>query len=626
MKNTIVVCLLVAAAASPARAQFANTACAPPLQPVPFFGPPDWWSNLSGAGNELINDPFDPRWSGAAKQDFAFGANPHVTLRMGASSDATGPGIDLQFTMWVDPSKGQASFEGVWLALGDAGTFDPATTNAGLLHLVLSQTQSPTTASPQTLGATSYFYKLANTTAWVSHAAPAWATAKARQWLPSTAAAAPYAWVISVRIPTSATGSFDNPDGGLKLGAALTMAYELDAGDGSTPTASEIPYDWPRQGSVVPDGSGNPGSWPALWGTVNNGTSACAQVISISAGDLSTDYPGDDHAFYRDQNTTLHAKPHSTMTTDASITATFRVADWGSQLGVFTPGDTPWLQIGQATGTVTAGTQGDLSFVWAPDAAYWTAKDGSGNFLHLAHQCMYVELRSSTTNALLSPDSAWTNMHFGPASVFKEDARISIKGLASTVANVNRDVYLYFEKMNMNALSPPRALPPPVTVTPPPDNGRNEHVPAPREPVTVKPSVPLTQLELDNFTTPSYRVHVYYDTGASFKTPDGKRHKILAAQGDYGWFIKHAGANERTLWTAESALNPDPGQRSPGASTTIDKIRPDWWRLSLDPAGFVTMTTTITARDHPRHGRLPWWVLLLLLAIAVLVLLLRRGP
>jgi len=144
MKKAIVLCLLVAAAAAPARAQFASTACAPPLQPVPFFGPPNWWSGLSGTGNELINNPFDPRWSGGAKQDFGFGANPHVTLRVGQVGNA----LDLQFTMWVDPSQGSGTFEGVWLGLADATTGGIA----GALHIVCSTLRSegrmPTKRSP----------------------------------------------------------------------------------------------------------------------------------------------------------------------------------------------------------------------------------------------------------------------------------------------------------------------------------------------------------------------------------------------------------------------------------------------------------------------------------------------
>jgi hypothetical protein len=142
--------------------------------------------------------------------------------------------------------------------------------------------------------------------------------------------------------------------------------------------------------------------------------------------------------------------------------------------------------------------------------------------------------------------------------------------------------------------------------------------------------VPLTQLELDNFNTPSYRVHVYHDTGRRFATPDGKHHRVLEAQGDYGWFIIHKGANGATPWTADTALNADPRQRSGNRPPHIVKIRPDWWRLSIEHGGFVTLTSTVTAdgsRGH--HCDIPLWIILLTILVVAVVLmfaLVRRRP
>jgi hypothetical protein len=591
----------------------------PPLIPVPGFGYPNWWSSLPATAEPLINDPLDPRWSGAVKQLFSYGGSPHVTLRLGTSSDASGAGVDLQWMAWVDPASGQASLEGVWVALSDG-------TDAGLLHFSLSQTPSGN-ADPKTLAGTRYWYKAVAANSWnelldanSNPTAPTWATTTARQWLTPPSAA--YVWAMAVRVPIVA-GTFANPNSGLNLGATFSLAYELDASDGVTPTPNAIAYAWPTQTYMSSDDpNATPdGGYPITWGTVNQNVATTCAGVGIEPGDLSTDYPGDDHAFHRDADNTLHAKPHNSTGADVSgIKATFRIADWGSQIGEFTAGDTPWKTLGTSPPGVIPGAgsmQGDLTFLWGADP-YW-----HDPAQHLNHQCMYVELSSDgSSSVLFSPDSAWTNMHFGPASKFEEDARISIKGLPSLGAAPGRDVYLYFQTFNMNSLSPPRSLPPPVPVTASdhgkgPGAGRDEPAPA-----TIGPLVPLPKLELDNFKTPSYRVHVYHDTGRKFQTPDSQWHKVLEPQGDYGWFITHAGADTKTEWKVESKLNPDATQRSPGAATSIDKIRPDWWRLFIDNGGFLTLTSTVTAENWP-----PWWLILLLIVLFIIIiaaLVLRR--
>ncbi len=131
-----------------------------------------------------------------------------------------------------------------------------------------------------------------------------------------------------------------------------------------------------------------------------------------------------------------------------SVQGRFRIADWGSQIGVggsWTDVATVWTSATAATGTnaATAG-RGLLNCINPP----FNATNNSCYQLPAGaptDQCLLVELAQSNGSGMrFVHDSARRNMDFVNASTFERSAEISLKGLAPLPGSPGtRDVYLY---------------------------------------------------------------------------------------------------------------------------------------------------------------------------------------
>lgn len=630
MRTNLLVALLALFVSTTARAQvpLSSSNCISRLTPAPALPLPDWW-DPPPATNPNANRPFDAAWAGASKQDFSTGAQPHVTVRAGYAPSATGPNdrdLYLQWIVWFSPTAGPAP-DGLWFVLSPDGSTIATPNSAGAVafHMTLDTTQ--TGPDPHNVNFdTNVYYRSTGSSTWATVAAPAWLAATGRQFIGQ--ATDRFAWAFAIKIPLRAAATVNNPSAGLPVSSTGAFAYMYQI-DVTNPGATQTSYVWPNG---TPLGNTTPTvGWPQKFGNFQIDTANCPSV-SIAASGIHTDYTGDDHAIHTSSSNTFHAAVANLNTAGAAngVTAQFRIADWGSQGYTFNAGDTPWLTIGTSTPTnigaatsPTTPTTADLQATWNPSAdPNWHP----GN--HSAHQCILVELTGSggggyPNGILFAPDSAWTNMHFGGASTFTEDAVVSIVGLPPIGGNAKRDLYLYFEQHNM-----PEA-PPAATASP--DMSKPRSVGNETARTTVVPSrpqaalVPLPTLELDNLTTPNYRVHVYHDTGLRALDARGVRHIVLEPQGDYGWFIRHTPANGRelskTTWSAQTVLNrASPLVSSGNAGAALTRITDSFYKLTLDNKSRTVLTTTITATD-PTTPSLPRW-LLLLLAAAVLLLLL----
>jgi hypothetical protein len=132
------------------------------------------------------------------------------------------------------------------------------------------------------------------------------------------------------------------------------------------------------------------------------------------------------------QPNTFVAKPLNNMAgTQAKVSATFRLANWGI------PGTSEWTKLGEANPplaplapldvmtnpsvqqTINSGAQGNLIAKWTLSYRW------SCLYKFRPHQCIQVDLDSNDPATRFKDKSAQRNMNFVPASRFEQRARIS---------------------------------------------------------------------------------------------------------------------------------------------------------------------------------------------------------
>jgi hypothetical protein len=116
---------------------------------------------------------------------------------------------------------------------------------------------------------------------------------------------------------------------------------------------------------------------------------------------------------------------------------------------------------------------------------------------------------------------------------------------------------------------------------------------------------------------PTYRLHVYYDTGERL---DGR--PVLRPQTYFGYYVEHEGP--LTGW--KQALDAPP-------SAQLQELAPEFYKMLVPTDGVEKLTTTIEAveTDQPGGGHggdfmewfrsLPRWLQILLLVILFLLIL-----
>jgi hypothetical protein len=435
-------------------------------------GPPDWF-NPPTAGSFRLDDV---RWRGATQRTFGGGASQSASFHAIQATVGTQQFIYLSFRAgFVQGFSDQNDV--VYLGLQKSGgtkamvikmrVHGPAGPT-GFLHVG----PPPDTNAPGSLAEVTIWTRLTADNIWTQQslaATPSWISTNARTWLQDTGDNPDdpnRRWAVQLRIPvTSAIDISDNS--GPNLGTDFVMWYLIEA---STTTGSAViladyrltgttslgnllnsAYPTPRQminnvdtqvwdQFLLTSGPGAFGGVAINWGDV--------KVLNARYGEGTTIADGASNTFvarprnYRPAGSTINA---------GDISATFRIANWGSIVGQ------PW-QPNFATGVwdLVPGVQPVPSQDAIPALAAGANPPATNPIRHSTtislgpgkstHQCILVTLTGNNLNFL--SDSVYQNMNFGPASLIAQEAEINIKGL-TPFSPQPRDVYLAVEKVNM---------------------------------------------------------------------------------------------------------------------------------------------------------------------------------
>jgi hypothetical protein len=548
----------------------ASVTCVAPAQGVPpAWQPPVWWSTSppQPAYHDRVDDP---RWSGASKLSYGDGTGEKAEVRLlhdGAS-------LYLSWRALLAPASSPAQ-DTLYFGYRQAGGGDV------IVKVELGAT-GPLAAS----GAYTLTANLRNPDGTLGAAVtpPAELTSTARVWAEPATSGSAGSWAIQLKLPVAALRQTCD---------RVQLWYQLLAG---TPTAPVASFAWPRAGAAIDGGtvaSPHPPTFPdpALWHwfrpSTGPGDPRCATGgVSLAWGDVGTTNTPSSEIRYRSAApfpaNTLYARP--TNLTGApipagAITASFRLANWGSVPGDWEAGvsaSTLWSTIpgGDAVptaGAIPVGATADAAtqaqFSWTVGGADLAAFLGG---TRRSHQCMLVELKSAAAGGLTFTNaSVYRNMDLVSASTFRREAEVSVKGLPATPAGA-RDVYVYVETQGL-----------PETVKPPPTGDRRALVADRRQ----EPS-------------PTYKVHVFHDTGKVL-TLGGVARPVLEQQTSYGYNVTHEG--EVTGWSHQLE-----GQG-------LVELAPNWYRLSIPDGGSARLTTTIEAVEPAT----PRWSLSLHVGAAV---------
>lgn len=390
--------LLVAGVPSVTAAQ---VACIPPASGVPGLpGPPDWLGTINPP---LRNDLNDPRWNGAASLTWADGTSGDT-----ANFRALQFGNNLFLSWFIQlPPNGNPQANVVYVGFNQLEGASP--TN-------FAMTFSLTSLTPQSDGtdfAPAVFSvdNSGNPTA-LSGSLPPWISTNTRVWINQPA----NTFAVQTVVPISDGGI----NSGLNLGTDFSMWFEMQE---ALPPSNPATV-W---AAVFPDGRGGtltaadvtssgfntvfpaPGTWAQFHRSSGPGDPACTLGgVSITWDLIGTLNPTPHQILFQSSGSpnpppvnTFFASPTNGMTTPipaGGITATFRIADWGS---VADP-NAPWTTIpgGQdvpSTAVIPAGATAantNINFNWTVQniagGEQWLTEFQNGT--KALHQCMLVEL------------------------------------------------------------------------------------------------------------------------------------------------------------------------------------------------------------------------------------------
>ena len=575
--------------------------CIPFANGVPAAsGPPVWWDTTSGSAPAFNTRIDDPRWRGATRRAYPTGgggAGEHVAFRALYHTQASTNSLYLSWFIKVDQAL-NPGFDRIFVGFQRPGGV------ATVIRLVPFAAATSTNGLPVALQG-SQTYQRSGTT-WTSLGdEPDFIAAFARAWVFT----GPAKWAVNLRVPIVTSGA-DIQDAGLNLGTAFNFWYEVQ----TVNLAGIAPYAW---GRTAPTVAGTNFPDPAdtnAWGPCQLGGSptACSSGVSLRMEDVgTTNTPSSEIRYSRTQNVfnTFFARPlnqtgspipASTPPT-VGISARFRMANWGSQPDWNDVADpsTLWSDIRgggdvQNTVGIPHGSQGDLTFQWQLNnqeiADFEPRPNPPGPDLpplRRPHSCILVDLSGPGLDFL--NDSVYINADVVQASSFQRDADISVVGLGS-LGTPDRDVYVYVETTNM-----------PQVIRRP----RDEPPDRPGDPNSPPPGLNLARgieggddegggvlggTSIDDIAAvyPTYRVHVFYDTGDTI-AEGGVTRKVLRPQSSFGHVLTHEGP----LFGWDHEL------RGRG----LVELAPNFYKLPVPTEGKVSVSTKVTAWDKPR----PWW-------------------
>lgn len=532
-------------------------------------GPPDWLSG--GAGQDFRFD--DVRWRGATKLDFAAGAAHGIFFR--AIHAASGQEfIYITLRAGFVPEM-NTSRDFIYLGLQRHGTTDAIVIRIQAHDSSFSNAGPPSANPPvhpftiqvnQSTGGGSFSGNIVGN--------PNWIDANARVWLQdNTNISDPnFRWGVQIRIPVSAAGGITNTNGpqlgtdfdmwylirGSVMGMATILAeYRID---GNNTTAFDLTNgNYPLPAGIWDEFQLTSG--PASFGGVTIlGNGQNDVVVQNGLGTGTTIQNGALNTFiarprnYRGAGNDIAA---------GDIAATFRIANWGSVATA-----APWDFVDPAITTPVASTAviPTLPAASNPPATSPIAQPVVMNLPpgKSTHQCVLCTLSSTGPVMMFLQDSVFRNMNYDHASTLEREAEINTEGMPKDDAPDPRDVYIAIEKVGM------------LQNTPGADEGiflinritsamrrggplseklkrvleilRNldQETKDPKQRLEILVNIlndaGLTDDELDQ-VFPTFRVHVYHDTGERLKE-NGEEKPVLRAQTSFGLYMYHEGALE----------------------------------------------------------------------------------
>jgi hypothetical protein len=648
----------------------AQVACIYPAVGVPGLpGPPDWIGTFNPPLNTNLNDP---RWNNASSITWADGTSGD-TARFSALY--SGGNLYLSWSVLITPN-GNPQANVLYVGFVQNGGTTPVNFAATITLTSLTPGSDTSTYAPAA-------FQVDGTTGNLTPQAtvPAWLSANTRVWITGTG------FTVQMIVPVSTSGI----NTGLNLGTDFSMWFEMQ--EALPPSSPNTVWD-----AVFPDGRGGtpiaadvvsngfntvypiPGSWVAFHLASGVGDPKCTlggvSLSAVQIGTLNNDpitgLPAPNEILFPATGpanpalvNTFFASPTNGMTTaiaPGGITATFRIADWGS---VADP-NAPWTTIpgGQdvpssiAIGAGATASNNTINFNWEvanTSSENWLTEFQSGS--KPAHQCMLVELAGGAlstwvathafsagaqivdpngdlqaattagTSGTIQPsfsaivggttvDSTvtWTNKGpaIGPGLTFLNNS--VFRNMEFTHASeFSRDAAI-----NIMGLKPLSAAPRDVylyvqTVNMPSVvNAEWKRLyygsfgtPDARNPEKTRGA--LTQMssaQMDQIL-PAYRVYVFHDAGEKISI-DSTDYHIVHAQSGFGYYVLPD--EDVNYWV----------HGIKGAT----EIAPNYYRIAVPNNGVSHVTTTIAGlvTAPSTGGPLSWWLLVIVvLIIAYLV-------
>ena len=621
--------------------------------PGAYGQPPDWWTSgsttLGSATGRFIDDP---RWQGATGYGHI---SDQANFKVLVETEGTARFLVMAWHIRVDiPDSNDRLYVGFWdetSAQGNIFRIDKVVTAA--TPPVSGASYDGHNGTPSG-GFAGQFYSRVSPGAWGLQNLGGTLVPPLPTWLKNDTRIDVFCpggicdeWALRMRIPIdpAAVVASDDPTGiKITAGGVFQFWYQIQT---YSPTLGWlVAYNWPEGTALASETNPPCSALPPLclpdpattpWNRVQDGGTTCNGDIGLLPGSIYANTPGSIQVNLSTPNT-FHAQPTNFMTSPTgvagdAIKANFRIANWGSAVGV----SPDWLpictdQLGTA-GTILPMQKFDIACTWpVPNPCDFepsgTSGCGTSAGSRTTDQCLLVDLSTAPGNGpfLFSPQSAWQNMLFTGASRIVKPATLDIKALpAIPGGGPNRDLYVYVQTRNMPAKVTASQPTPGVGQLSGAVQERLSRLQLPKtgtigskEAERIAAAAAAGQLSFDDVQAimPTYIAYVWHDTGKKFSAM-----KLLEPQASFGMFTWHDGN-----------IN---GWRAGFEGQNITQIAPNFYKISVPEGSAVRVSALVTACQWPlcldhylslQSLIIYLFIALLLLAgIVVVIILMRRA-
>jgi hypothetical protein len=644
--------MFVCGLALSARPAHGQTRCFQNVGGVPgaYTQPPNWWdSGTSPLGSLTGRFVDDPRWRGATEYSHVGNAADFKVL---VETTATGRNLVMSWHVRADPPPASGTdsdrlYVGFWddaTAQGIAFRIEKAIDTA---TPVSGSSYDGHNGTPSGAFVGRFFHKVGATGSWLLNNSGGSIVPPLPTWLKNDTRVDIFCpsgtcneWAVRMHIPLraptdhTADVTLDDPTGvQITTGGTFRFWYQVQDDMHLGQTAL---YSWPEAASVAAEGNPpctaippnclpDPNDATTPWNLIQDG-STCNGDIGFEPGHIYANTMGSIQVNLSTPNV-FHAQPTNFMSSaqpGTGIKATFRIANWGSAVGV----SPDWLpictdQVGTA-GSVTPNHQFDIACTWSvPNPCdFRPVGVGCGNGSRTTDQCLLVDLAAASGGGpyLFSPASAYQNMMFTGASRVVKTAALDIKALPALAGGgPNRDLYVYVKTQNMPAKAGSDT---PAVAVDVQSQAAREKLGGIELPKTgaigrevagqIAAASQAGRLSFDEVQAvmPTYVAYVWHDTGKTIQSGAGTR-KVLASQPSFGMFTWHDGG-----------LN---GWRHTFEGQNVVEIGPSFYRISVPEGGSTTVTTRVTAcewplcLDHEASPLMLWVIVIILLLILIVI-------